>query len=265
MTKRKTIIIGICAIAVLAAAGGYLLVGGKRSGMRDAGGSGAPGGMGRAGSPGEAGDRGEQAAVTIVKAAAPIRGDLSLTTGLTGTVEAADVVYVYAKTSGDVTDVKVKAGDQVTQGQILCEIDTEQVESAKNSMDSAQVNLTQAQNNLSRMQVLYNGGDLSVQEYEQYANAVKTAQLQYESARLAYRRQVEYSTVTAPIDGKIESCDVEIYDRVSQSSQLCVIGGEGDSRITFYVTQRMMKNLREGDELEIAKNGNIYKIGRAHV
>ena len=259
MTKRKTIIIGICAIAVLAAAGGYLLVGGKRSGMRDAGGSGAPGGMGRAGSPGEAGDRGEQAAVTIVKAAAPIRGDLSLTTGLTGTVEAADVVYVYAKTSGDVTDVKVKAGDQVTQGQILCEIDTEQVESAKNSMDSAQVNLTQAQNNLSRMQVLYNGGDLSVQEYEQYANAVKTAQLQYESARLAYRRQVEYSTVTAPIDGKIESCDVEIYDRVSQSSQLCVIGGEGDSRITFYVTQRMMKNLREGDELEIAKNGNIYK------
>lgn len=259
MTKRKTIIIGICAIAVLAAAGGYLLVGGKRSGMRDAGGSGAPGGMGRAGSPGEAGDRGEQAAVTIVKAAAPIRGDLSLTTGLTGTVEAADVVYVYAKTSGDVTDVKVKAGDQVTQGQILCEIDTEQVESAKNSMDSAQVNLTQAQNNLSRMQVLYNGGDLSVQEYEQYANAVKTAQLQYESARLAYRRQVEYSTVTAPIDGKIESCDVEIYDRVSQSSQLCVIGGEGDSRITFYVTQRMMKNLREGDELEIAKNGIIYK------
>ena len=69
-----------------------------------------------------------QEAATLVKAAVPTTGSLSLTTGLTGTVEAADVVYVYAKASGDVTDVKVKAGDMVEQGQVLCEIDTEQVD-----------------------------------------------------------------------------------------------------------------------------------------
>lgn len=201
----------------------------------------------------------QEASVTVVKAAEPITGDLSLSTGLTGTVEAADVVYVYARSSGDVTAVHVKAGDVVTAGQILCEIDTEQVDSARNSMESAQVNLAQAQNNLNRMQVLYQGGDLSAQEYEQYSNSVKTARLQYESAKMAYDRQVEYSTVTAPIGGRIESCDVEVYDRVSQSGQLCVIAGEGESRITFFVTQRMMTNIREGDEVEISKNGNIYK------
>lgn len=201
----------------------------------------------------------QEASVTVVKAAEPITGDLGLTTGLTGTVEAADVVYVYAKASGDVTAVHVKAGDMVTAGQVLCEIDTDQVDSARNSMQSAQVNLTQAQNNLNRMQVLYQGGDLSDQEYEQYANSVKSARLQYESAKMAYDRQVEYSTVTAPISGRIESCDVEVYDRVGQSAQLCVIAGEGESRITFFVTQRMMKNIREGDEVEVAKNGEIYK------
>ena len=205
------------------------------------------------------GDMAQEASVTVVKAAEPITGDLSLSTGLTGTVEAADVVYVYARSSGDVTAVHVKAGDVVTAGQILCEIDTEQVDSARNSMESAQVNLVQAQNNLNRMQVLYQGGDLSAQEYEQYSNSVKTARLQYESAKMAYDRQVEYSTVTAPIGGRIESCDVEVYDRVSQSGQLCVIAGEGESRITFFVTQRMMTNIREGDEVEISKNGNIYK------
>ena len=105
------------------------------------------------------------------------------------------------------------------------------------------------------MKILYAGGDLSDQEYEQYTNSLKTARLSYESAKLNYDRQVEYSTVTAPIAGRIESCDVEVYDRISQQSQLCVISGEGQNRITFYVTQRMMQNLRDGDTLEVSKNG----------
>lgn len=215
--------------------------------MAGPGGAKGPGGMA------------QEASVTVVKAASPVTGNISLSTELTGTVEAADVVYVYAKAAGDVTAVHVKAGDIVTPGQVLCEIDTEQVDSARNSMESSQVNLAQAESNLSRMQVLYQGGDLSQQEYEQYTNAVKTARLQYESARMAYNRQVEYSTITAPIGGRIETCDVEVYDRINQSAQLCVIAGEGESRITFFVTQRMRTNIREGDEVEIQKNGTVYK------
>lgn len=248
MTTKKKIVIGACTVAVAAVAGGYFLLGGKQGGSGGAPrGAGGPGGMA------------QEASVTVVKAKEPSIGDLSLSTGLTGTVEAADVVYVYAKAPGDVTAVHVKAGDTVEAGQVLCEIDTEQVDSARNSMESARVSLTQAQNNLSRMQVLYQGGDLSDQEYEQYSNSVKSARLQYESAKMAYDRQVEYSKVTAPIGGRIESCDVEVYDRVSQSGQLCVIAGEGESRITFYVTQRMMKNIREGDEVEVTKNGEAYQ------
>ena len=55
-----------------------------------------------------------------------------------------------------------------------------------------------------RMQT-YAGGDISDQEYEEYQNQVKSARLQYESAKLNYENQVEYSTVTAPIAGKVES------------------------------------------------------------
>lgn len=125
-------------------------------------------------------------------------------------------------------------------------------------MDSAQVNLSQAQSNLSRMQILYDSGDLSNQEYEQYQNSLKSVQLQYESAKLQYDKQVEYSTITAPIAGRVESVDVDVYDRVNQSAQLCVIAGEGQNSITFYATQRMVQNLKTGDELEISKNGNTY-------
>lgn len=245
MNKKKIILMGIGVAAVVAVGAGFFLK--KQGGTAGSG----PGGRGMGGPGGGM----QQEAATVVKAAAPTTGNLSLTTGLTGTVEAADVVYVYAKASGDVTDVKVKAGDVVEAGQVLCEIDTEQVETAKNSLDTARVRLDEARSNLNRMQILYAGGDLSDQEYEQYTNSLKTAQLSYESAKLSYDRQVEYSTVTAPIGGRIESCDVEVYDRISQQSQLCVISGEGQNRITFYVTQRMMQNLREGDALEISKNG----------
>lgn len=202
---------------------------------------------------------GQQAAATVVKAQEPTVGDIRLTTGLTGTVEPSDVVYVYAKASGDVTNVLVKAGDMVEQGQVLCEIDTEQVESAKNSMDASSVSLAEAQSNLSRMQILYASGDLSDQEYEQYSNQAKSARLQYESAKLAYDKQVEYSSVTAPISGKIESCDIEVHDRVSQSAQLCVIAGEGEKRVSFYVTERMMGNIAAGDKLDIQKDGVTYE------
>lgn len=200
----------------------------------------------------------QQAALPVVKAANPTTGSISLTTGLTGSVEPSDVVYVYAKASGDVTAVFVKAGDTVAAGDVLCEIDTKQVETAQNSMDAAEVTLAEAQNNLSRMQILYASGDLSDQEYEQYSNKAASAKLQYEAAKLAYDRQVEYSRVTAPIAGKIESCDIEVHDSVSQSTQLCVIAGAGEKRVSFYVTERMMSNLEVGDELNITKNGENY-------
>lgn len=199
------------------------------------------------------------AAMTVVKAEKPVTGSISLTSGLTGTVEASDSVNVYAKTQGDVTAVMVMAGDTVTPGQTLCEIDTEQVASAKIAMDSAQLSLSEAQSDLSRMQILYNGGDLSDQEYQQYTNKVQSAKLQYESKKLLYDQQIEYSTVTAPIGGKIESVDIEVHDRVSQSALLCVIAGQGEKRVSFYVTERMMQNIKVGDKLEIQKNGKAYE------
>ena len=249
MSKKKKIVAGAGAAVIILTGAAFFL--GSR-GSAGTGGHGGPGGMG---SPG---GMQQESNVTVVNAANPTTGDVSVTSSLTGTVEAADVVYVYAKAGGDVTAVNVKAGDIVSQGQVLMEINTEQVESAKNNMDSAQVNLSQAQSNLNRMQILYGSGDLSDQEYEQYQNNLKSAELQYESAKLQYEKQVEYSTISAPIAGRGESVDVDVYDRVNQSAQLCVIAGEGQNSITFYVTQRMMQNLKTGDELEISKNGTTY-------
>ena len=79
----------------------------------------------------------EAVPLPVVETEKPQTGDISLMTSLLGKIEPSDVVYIYPKASGDVTEVNVKAGDIVTQGQVICTIDTKQVETAKTSMDEA--------------------------------------------------------------------------------------------------------------------------------
>lgn len=242
---RKKTAIAVCVLAVViaAAAVGKMGKGGGQGGMSQGMGMGMQ----------------KENNMSSVRAVKPDQGSIIITTGLTGTVEPSDVVHIYAKAGGDVTSVEVKAGDTVQAGQLICTIDTDQVDTAKNSMDSAAVALSEAQSNLSRMQILYSGGDISDQEWEQYQNQVKTSKLQYESAKLAYEKQVEYSSITAPISGRVESCDIEVHDTVSQSTELCVISGEGDKRVSFYVTEAVMENLKLGDTIEGEKNGTRYE------
>ena len=246
LSRKKKIAAGAAAVAVLFlvfSVGKAISGGGNRGG----GPGGMPGGMAMMND-----------TIPTVSVVTPETGSIELSTSLTGEVEPSDVVYVYAKASGDVTDVLVKAGDTVQAGQVLLQIDTDQVDTARNSMESAQVSYAQAQDTFNRQQILYANGGISEQEYQQSANSVKTARLQYESAKMAYDKQVEYSTITAPIAGVVESCDVEVYDNISMSTQLCVISGEGNKRLSFQVSERVKENLEAGDPVEILKNGKTY-------
>ncbi len=194
----------------------------------------------------------------VVVAENPEIRDIELTSGLVGSVEPEDVVYVYPKAGGDVTAVNVQAGDTVKAGQLLCVIDTKQVESAKSSLDSAQLALRQAQEELSRQQVLYAGGGISEQAYQQYQDQVRSAQIQYNNAKTNYDNQISYSQVTAPISGTVELCDVKVYNTVNSGNLLCVISGEGAKVVSFSVTERIRGNLNPGDQIHVEKDGNEY-------
>lgn len=194
----------------------------------------------------------------VVSIEKPEIGDIEIYTGLTGTVEPSDIVYVIPKAAGEVTEVSVKAGDYVQEGQLLLHIDTKQVEGAKIAMDQAAVNLQDANMNLERMTVLYQSGDISQLQFEQAQSSAKLAKLQYDSAKLQYDNQIEFSSITAPISGLVESFNVEVHQNVSQSDVLCVISGEGTKAISFDVTERVLAGLHMGDPITVEKNGTEY-------
>ncbi len=198
------------------------------------------------------------ASVPVVTTQNPATDSIYLKTGLTGSIEPADIVYVIPKAAGEITEVSVKAGDMVEEGQKLVHIDTKMVDSARIALDTAAVSVSDANKNLQRMQVLAAGGDISQQQLESAQSAAKMAQLQYDSAKLNYNNQIEFSDVTAPISGKVESVNVEVHDNVSQQNMICVISGEGSKSVSFSVTERIVGNLNVGDRIELEKNGSDY-------
>ncbi len=190
----------------------------------------------------------------------PVTGTITLESGLIGTVAPSDIIHVTPKAAGDIAETFVKAGDVVEQGQPLCRIDNQkQIDNARIQMDSAAVAMKNAQDTLNRMQVLFSTGDISAQAFEQTQTQVKAAQLQYQAAKLGYDTQVEYSTVTAPISGTLESVSMDLHSTVAQSSVLCVITGEGMRKVTFSVPERIKKNLELGDQIRLEKQGTEYQ------
>lgn len=197
-------------------------------------------------------------AVPAVVVEKPSTGSIYVETGLTGSIEPADSVSVIPKAAGEVTEVAIRAGDVVQEGQKLVHIDTKMVDSARISRDSAQIAASDAATNLSRMQALAAAGDISQQQLEQASSSARTAALQLESAKLNLKNQMEYSDITAPITGRVESVSVEVHDNVSQQNVICVISGEGSKIVSFNVTDRIVKNLNVGDRIRVEKQGKEF-------
>lgn len=200
----------------------------------------------------------EAASDPVVTVQNPHIGDITLTTSLIGTIEPADVVYIFPKAGGDVTAVNVKAGDTVTAGQVLIEIDTKQVDATRTAMEAAKVSAESTQNVLDRMTPLFASGYISAQDYDNYKAQADAARLQFEAAQINYNNQMEFSHVTSPISGRVEQCNVELHDTVGQSTQMLVIAGENGRVVSFYTTEKVKNNLNVGDPMTLTKDGREF-------
>ncbi|MFV0242008.1 MAG: efflux RND transporter periplasmic adaptor subunit [Lacrimispora sphenoides] len=194
-------------------------------------------------------------AVTVEK---PEIRTIELSNELIGTIEPDSIVHVTPLGAGEITSVGVKTGDMVSAGQLLCVIDTKQVESSRITSETARITYEDAKKNLDRYSVLYAAGDVAEADYQSLVDKVEMARLQYENAKIAYKIQMESSHVTAPIAGRVESFNISVHDMVSPQTTLCVISGEGGKSLTFYVPERIVGGLKAGDSIRVEKNGTDH-------
>ncbi|WP_367568809.1 efflux RND transporter periplasmic adaptor subunit [Lacrimispora sp.] len=193
-----------------------------------------------------------------VSAEKPQIRSIELSSELIGTIEPSSIVYITPLGAGEITGVNVQTGDMVSAGQLLCVIDTKQVESSRIMAETARITYEDAKKNLDRMAILHAAGDVADADYQSLTDKVEMARLQYENAKIGYNLQIESSQVTAPIGGKVESFNVKVHDMVSPQTVLGVISGEGGKGVTFYASERIVGGLKAGDGIQVEKNGTSY-------
>ena len=144
--------------------------------------------------------------LTTVKVVPVVMGTIVETIPLTGQLRSNQDVNINSKISGQVQRVYANEGQRVTQGQLLVQLDTgdleQQVNAARANLESAQVKLQQAKVGLPA-------------SVAQINNAVRTAQAQLNTAQANYRQaQLSEPTKTTNARSQVESAKAAV-----QSSQ----------------------------------------------
>ena len=136
---------------------------------------------------------------------------VALTAELPGRIDPVRVAQVRARVDGIVLHRNFREGADVTNGEVLYEIDPAPYKAA---LDSANANLMQAQLLAQRYKPLVDINAVSKQDYDNAVSAAAQAKAAQEIAAVNFG----YCTVTAPISGRIGAALVTEGALVSQST-----------------------------------------------
>lgn len=170
---------------------------------------------------------------TEVRIEAVGRQDLVASVTASGQVSPRTKVDISADITGRITRLAVKDGDQVTEGQLLLQIDPQQYEAqvqraeaalanARASLAQARANLLQARRNLERQQEIRrtNAALVSTQELEQLSTQLEVNEALVEAATENVKQgeaslrdakyQLSRTTIYAPMTGRVTRLNVEV-------------------------------------------------------
>ncbi|MBE6020192.1 MAG: efflux RND transporter periplasmic adaptor subunit [Firmicutes bacterium] len=170
-------------------------------------------------------------------------GEIYLESPVTAKIQAHEEVAIVPLVAGKVTSVNVKVGDYVTQGTVLFTIDDTQMQS---SLVQAREGYNLAKATYERMQILYNEGVISQQDFE-------SARTQYITAEQGYNTAVEsaaYYTVTTPISGYVTSMSVTVGGVAGQQMAASVAD---DSKLVIKntVSESLAGKINVGDKVDV--------------
>ncbi|MCT4702554.1 MdtA/MuxA family multidrug efflux RND transporter periplasmic adaptor subunit [Enterobacteriaceae bacterium H20N1] len=150
-------------------------------------------------------------------------------TGL-GTITAANTVTVRSRVDGQLLAIHFQEGQQVKAGDLLAEIDPSQFKvalaQAQGQLAKDQATLANARRDLARYQQLVKTNLVSRQELDaqqalvsESAGTVKADEASVASAQL----QLDWSRITAPIDGRVGLKQVDIGNQISSGDTTGIV------------------------------------------
>ncbi|MBK7131834.1 MAG: efflux RND transporter periplasmic adaptor subunit [Bacteroidales bacterium] len=152
------------------------------------------------------------------------RGNITNTVTATGTIEAITTVNVGTQVSGILQHVYVDFNDVVKKGQLLARLDETslkaQLEQSQSQVDQAQAQLNFQEATYKRLKALYEKELIAQTDYDQALYNYENSKAALSNAKSALARtqvNLEYATITSPIDGVVLNRAVEEGQTVAAS------------------------------------------------
>jgi RND family efflux transporter MFP subunit len=165
------------------------------------------------------------AAVSVVNVVSPKPTTATQEIVLPGTTQAFTDAPIFARTNGYLKRWYFDIGARVTQGQLLAEIETpevdQQLQQARADLATAQANLRQAQITADRWQALLESDSVSKQETDVAVSALSASKATVESNTANVRRLEQllgFQKIYAPFDGVVTARNVDIGVLVNAGS-----------------------------------------------
>jgi HlyD family secretion protein len=152
------------------------------------------------------------------------KGNISNTVTATGTIQALKTVNVGTQVSGILQHVYVDFNYTVKQGQVLAKLDETplqtQLDQSQSALNQAQAQLNYQEATYNRLKVLYDKKLISQSDYDQAVFNYENSKGSLSNARSALARSkvnLDYATITSPIDGVVLNRAVEEGQTVAAS------------------------------------------------
>jgi membrane fusion protein, multidrug efflux system len=150
------------------------------------------------------------------------------------------------KTAGIVKEIRVDEGQTVEQGQLLAQLDLEEIES---QVLQARTAFEQAQREFDRTEKLFNDHVATLKQFEEAETRLVIARSRLRAAEF----NLEHSSIVAPADGEILKRFIEAHEMVQTGTPVFLFGANNVSRVVRAgVTDRDVLKLRVGDEAIVA-------------
>ncbi len=254
--RRRTVWVVALAVGAMAVAGALVLR--SRATPEDAG-------------AGAGGPRGERAPAPV-RAAPVITRDVTVRARYTGELDA-DAAEIAARTAGLLEEVRVRIGDQVSEGDVLARVDATQarrqvaearaqVQAAAASERRARAGLGAATAELERTEPLLADRLVSPQEVDALRSRVESvsaeadaarAQADQAQARIALlNEQIADARLTAPFDGAVAERYLDPGAVVSPGTKVLRLVQSGALRVRFRVPERDVGRVQPGLAFEVS-------------
>lgn len=165
-----------------------------------------------------------------------------------GTVVSETTIRLSARLPAYVESVRVSAGDAVTKGQTLLQLDARDL---REQLAVAEAQGQQAEKEYARTRKLFESQAATEQALTAAQAAVQAARAQIKNAQV----QVGYATLTAPVDGVVIERTVEAGDLAAPGQVLLSLYDPRAMRLEAPVPVRLMDRVKLGQTFAVRLDG----------